>query len=234
MARVALHGRARRGQDARRGRMGARQGAGLRRWVRLRAPHRARRRDDRRRAPRDDRGRVGSLERARVRASARASSRRRDSSCGRRARSRRFSRPRTPTACAGRSSMPPGATRSPSGGIRKKHGTCCSSRCGSGAHRRWWRRRRRGRSRLLKKLLADAGTVVTRAATADNAENLAPSFVDEMTRRYCGHGAGAAGIAGRARRRHLGRAVAARLDRRAPSCGTRRSCRRSWWRSIRR
>jgi len=39
---------------------------------------------------------------------------------------------------------------------------------------------------LLKKLLADAGTVVTRAATAANAENLAPSFVDEMTRRYWG------------------------------------------------
>jgi phage terminase large subunit-like protein len=39
---------------------------------------------------------------------------------------------------------------------------------------------------LLKKLLADAATVVTRAATADNAENLAPSFVEEMTRRYWG------------------------------------------------
>lgn len=37
---------------------------------------------------------------------------------------------------------------------------------------------------LLKKLLADAGTVVTRAATADNAANLAPTFVEEMTRRY--------------------------------------------------
>ncbi len=39
---------------------------------------------------------------------------------------------------------------------------------------------------LLKKLLADARTVVTRAATADNAANLAPSFVAEMTRRYWG------------------------------------------------
>lgn len=39
---------------------------------------------------------------------------------------------------------------------------------------------------FLKKLIADAGTVVTRAATADNADNLAPSFVAEMTRRYHG------------------------------------------------
>jgi len=43
---------------------------------------------------------------------------------------------------------------------------------------------------LIKKLLADAGTVVTRAATADNADNLAPSFVDEMTRRYAGSALG--------------------------------------------
>ncbi|MEO8421064.1 MAG: terminase family protein [Hyphomicrobium sp.] len=38
----------------------------------------------------------------------------------------------------------------------------------------------------LKRLIADAGTVVTRAATADNAENLAPTFLAEMTRRYAG------------------------------------------------
>lgn len=39
---------------------------------------------------------------------------------------------------------------------------------------------------LLKKLLSDSGTVVTRAATADNADNLAPTFIEEMTRRYAG------------------------------------------------
>ena len=39
---------------------------------------------------------------------------------------------------------------------------------------------------FLKKLIADAGTVVTRAATADNADNLAPSFPAEMTGRYHG------------------------------------------------
>lgn len=43
---------------------------------------------------------------------------------------------------------------------------------------------------LLKKLLSDAGTVVTRAATADNADNLAPSFIEEMTRRYAGSALG--------------------------------------------
>ncbi len=39
---------------------------------------------------------------------------------------------------------------------------------------------------FLKRLIADKGTVVTRAATADNADNLAPAFVAEMTRRYAG------------------------------------------------
>lgn len=39
---------------------------------------------------------------------------------------------------------------------------------------------------LLKKLIADAASVVTRAATIDNADNLAPNFVSEMTRRYAG------------------------------------------------
>jgi phage terminase large subunit-like protein len=43
---------------------------------------------------------------------------------------------------------------------------------------------------LLKKLLADAGTLVTRAATADNAANLAPTFLEEMTRRYAGSALG--------------------------------------------
>jgi phage terminase large subunit-like protein len=43
---------------------------------------------------------------------------------------------------------------------------------------------------LIKKLLSEAGTVVTRAATADNAENLAPTFMEEMTRRYAGSALG--------------------------------------------
>ncbi len=43
---------------------------------------------------------------------------------------------------------------------------------------------------LLKKLLADTTTVVTRAATIDNADNLAPTFIAEMTRRYAGSALG--------------------------------------------
>jgi phage terminase large subunit-like protein len=39
---------------------------------------------------------------------------------------------------------------------------------------------------LLKKLLADPSTVVTRSRTSDNATNLAPTFVSEMSRRYAG------------------------------------------------
>lgn len=39
---------------------------------------------------------------------------------------------------------------------------------------------------LLKAIMADGATVTTRAATADNADNLAPSFVAEMQRRYEG------------------------------------------------
>jgi phage terminase large subunit-like protein len=43
---------------------------------------------------------------------------------------------------------------------------------------------------LLKKIMADAASVVTRAATAANAANLAPSFIEEMTRRYAGSALG--------------------------------------------
>lgn len=39
---------------------------------------------------------------------------------------------------------------------------------------------------LLKRILEDTGTVVTRAATVANAANLAPTFMAEMERRYAG------------------------------------------------
>jgi phage terminase large subunit-like protein len=41
-------------------------------------------------------------------------------------------------------------------------------------------------SAFLKKLAADAATMTTHLSTADNAGNLAPSFLAEMTRRYAG------------------------------------------------
>jgi phage terminase large subunit-like protein len=39
---------------------------------------------------------------------------------------------------------------------------------------------------LLKSIMEDASTVTTRARTLDNAENLAPGFVEQMSRRYAG------------------------------------------------
>lgn len=41
-------------------------------------------------------------------------------------------------------------------------------------------------SKLLKRIMADPATAVTRARTADNASNLAPSFLAEITRVYAG------------------------------------------------
>jgi phage terminase large subunit-like protein len=43
---------------------------------------------------------------------------------------------------------------------------------------------------LIKKLMEDAATVVSRAATAANAANLAPTFISEMERRYGGSALG--------------------------------------------
>jgi phage terminase large subunit-like protein len=39
---------------------------------------------------------------------------------------------------------------------------------------------------LIKRLLDDAGTVVSRARTADNAKNLAPAFLEAVVGRYAG------------------------------------------------
>ncbi|KAB2845842.1 MAG: DNA-packaging protein, partial [Hyphomicrobiaceae bacterium] len=39
---------------------------------------------------------------------------------------------------------------------------------------------------LLRRLLAEAATIVSHMTTASNAENLAPTFLDEMRRRYAG------------------------------------------------
>ncbi len=39
---------------------------------------------------------------------------------------------------------------------------------------------------LLKRLIADPATLVTRATTADNARNLSPAFVDAVLQRYAG------------------------------------------------
>jgi len=43
---------------------------------------------------------------------------------------------------------------------------------------------------LLKRLMADGGTVTTRVRTAANADNLSPAFIAEMMRRYAGSALG--------------------------------------------
>jgi phage terminase large subunit-like protein len=45
-------------------------------------------------------------------------------------------------------------------------------------------------TKLLKKIIADEATVTVKLATADNATNLAPAFLAEMTRRYAGSALG--------------------------------------------
>jgi phage terminase large subunit-like protein len=45
-------------------------------------------------------------------------------------------------------------------------------------------------TKLLKKIIADDATVTVNLATADNAINLAPTFLAEMTRRYAGSSIG--------------------------------------------
>ena len=41
-------------------------------------------------------------------------------------------------------------------------------------------------TQLLKRIMADEATAITRARTADNASNLAPAFIAEVTRMYAG------------------------------------------------
>ncbi|MBS0237295.1 MAG: DNA-packaging protein [Proteobacteria bacterium] len=45
-------------------------------------------------------------------------------------------------------------------------------------------------TKLLKQIIADEATVTVNIATADNATNLAPTFIAEMTRRYAGSAIG--------------------------------------------
>ncbi|WP_291160781.1 terminase family protein [Hyphomicrobium sp.] len=45
-------------------------------------------------------------------------------------------------------------------------------------------------TKLLKQIIADEATVTVNLATADNATNLAPTFLAEMTRRYAGSAIG--------------------------------------------
>ena len=63
---------------------------------------------------------------------------------------------------------------------------------------------------LLKRLLADPATVVTRAATRDNAGNLRRGFSTASSRRYAGTRLGRQELDGETDRGPRGRAVDAR------------------------
>ena len=131
-------------------------------------------------------GAVRPAARVAARASGRSGCRRAGGSNGRTARSRRRSRPRTRSSCAARNSTPPGATNSPSGATPTRPSTCCNSACG------WAQRPRQLITTtprpiaLIKRLMADPRTAVTRAATQANAAHLSPAFLDEVLARYAG------------------------------------------------
>jgi len=57
---------------------------------------------------------------------------------------------------------------------------------------------------LLKRLMEDEATVISRASTRDNAGNLAPAFIAEMTRRYAGTALGRQELNGEVIENHAG------------------------------
>ena len=155
-----------------------------------RAAHRARRRDDRRCAPRDDRRRVGAA-----------------CACTRRASGPRFEPSKGQLVWASGAIAQMFSAEDPDGLRGPQFDAAWCDEVAKWRHpQKTWDMLqfalRLGAAPqmvatttprpipLLKKLLADAGTVVTRAATADNAANLAPTFIAEMTRRYAGSALG--------------------------------------------
>ena len=102
---------------------------------------------------------------------------------GRTARSRRRSRPRTRRACAGRSSTPPGATSSPNGATRDDAFDMLQFGLRLGARPRQLITTTPRPIALIKRLIADPRTAVTRAATHANAAHLSPAFLDRGGRR---------------------------------------------------
>ena len=121
MDHLADAGRARRRQDPRRRRMGARRHPASRRLRARQFPDRAGRRNRTRRPRSDDRRRVRSPVALHDRASGRIwISSRRPARMGERRGARRCFPPRIPTVCAGRNSPPPGSTSSPSGVMPKQ------------------------------------------------------------------------------------------------------------------
>ena len=96
------------------------------------------------------------------------------------------SRRRTPSSCAGRSSTPPGATSSPSGLMREATFDMLQFGLRLGARPRALVTTTPRPIALIKRLVADPRTAVTRAGTQANAAHLAPGFLDEVMARYAG------------------------------------------------
>ena len=131
LAELADPRRARRRQDAGRGRMG--EGAGIgpvaREGAAGQRAHRAHRAHAGRGAQRDDRGQVGPARHPHGGRAAGLRAVETAADLAQRHRWRRSFRPTSPTACAGRSSTPPGATSWRSGAMPRRPGTCWPSRC---------------------------------------------------------------------------------------------------------
>ena len=70
---------------------------------------------------------------------------------------------------------------------------------------------------LLKRMLADERIALTRARTQDNADNLAPAFLDAVVGRYAGDAAGASGTRRRSDRGSRRCALDARSARTRPA-----------------
>ena len=179
--------RPRRRQDKARRRMGARAGArpgtlcrgGLR-------PDRAGRRERARRARGHDRGTGRPAAHRAAQRTAAVDLRRADGWNGPTARWRKPFRPTTPKACAGRNSMPPGATNSPSGAMPTPPSTCCNSGCGWGHARANSSPPRHGRSRCSNALSPIRSALCRARAHIANAAHLSPAFLDEVLARYAG------------------------------------------------
>ncbi len=101
-------------------------------------------------------------------------------------------------ACAGRSSMRRGATNWRNGASRSDAGTCCSSGCAWASIREIVVTTTPRPMPLLKRLLADPGTVVdARGDAGERASTWRRRSSTGMSRRYGGTRARAAGTAGR-------------------------------------
>ena len=157
-------------------------------------------------------GPSGPVARRRRAASGRCGCRRAGGWNGRTARWRSRFRRKIPSSCAGRNSTPPGATNSPSGATPDATFDMLQFGLRLGARPRQLITTTPRPIPLIKRLVADPRTAVTRAATQANAAHLSPAFLERCW-PLCRHAARAAGNRRRDHRGPRRRAVDARDDR---------------------